>query len=179
MQFDRGYLSPYFITDSETMNAELENPLILPSEKKISLMRELLPILEEVAKLGRSILIIAEDVDGEALATLVVNKIRRTLSVAAAKAPGFGDRRKDMLEDIAVLTGTKVINEELGIKLENVMLEELGWARTVTIDQETTTIVGGGANHGAFGVRVKHSKLKSKMLLQSMTVKSCRNAFRN
>ena len=158
MQFDRGYLSPYFVTNAETMEAELENPVILLSEKKISAMRELLPILEEVARLGRSILIIAEDVAGEALATLVVNRLRGTLSVAALKAPGFGDRRKDMLEDIAVLTGAKVINEELGIKLENVMLEELGSARRVTIDKETTTIVGGGGNHGALEARVKTLK---------------------
>ncbi len=158
MQFDRGYLSPYFVTNAETLEAELENPVILLSEKKISAMRDLLPILEEVAKLGRSILIIAEDVAGEALATLVVNRLRGTLSVAAVKAPGFGDRRKDMLEDIAVLTGAKVINEELGIKLENVMLEELGWARKVTIDQETTTIIGGGGNHGALEARVKTLK---------------------
>jgi chaperonin GroEL len=158
MQFDRGYLSPYFVTNAETLEAELENPLILLSEKKISAMRELLPVLEEVAKPGRSILIIAEDVAGEALATLVVNRLRGTLSVAAVKAPGFGDRRKDMLEDIAVLTGAKVINEELGIKLENVMLEELGSARRVTIDKETTTIVGGGGNHGALEARVKTLK---------------------
>ena len=155
MQFDRGYLSPYFVTNAETLEAELENPVILLSEKQISSMRALLPILEEVAKLGRSILIIAEDVAGEALATLVVNRLRGTLSVAAVKAPGFGDRRKDMLEDIAVLTGAKVINDELGIKLENVMLEELGWARKVTIDQETATIIGGGGNHGAVEARVK------------------------
>ena len=158
MQFDRGYLSPYFVTNAETLEAELENPVILLSEKKISAMRDLLPILEEVAKLGRSILIIAEDVAGEALATLVVNRLRGSLSVAAVKAPGFGDRRKDMLEDIAVLTGAKVINEELGIKLENVMLEELGWARKVTIDQETTTIIGGGGNHRALEARVKTLK---------------------
>jgi chaperonin GroEL len=158
MQFDRGYLSPYFVTNAETMDAELENPLILLSEKKISSMRELLPILEEVARLGRSILIIAEDVAGEALATLVVNRLRGTLGVAAVKSPGFGHRRKDMLEDIAVLTGAKVINEELGIKLENVMLEELGSARKVTIDQETTTIIGGGGNHDALDARVKTLK---------------------
>jgi len=158
MQFDRGYLSPYFVTDSETMVAELENPLILLSEKKVSSMRELLPILEEVAKLGRSILIIAEDVAGEALATLVVNRLRGTVNVAAVKAPGFGDRRKDMLEDIAVLTGAKVINEELGIKLENVLVEELGWSRKVTIDKETTTIIGGGGDHHALQARVKTLK---------------------
>jgi len=158
MQLDRGYLSPYFVTNAETLEAELENPLILLSEKNISAMRDLLPILEEVAKLGRSILIIAEDVAGEALATLVVNRLRGTLSVAAVKAPGFGDRRKDMLEDIAVLTGATVINDELGIKLESVMLEELGWARKVTIDQEATTMIGGGGNHGALEARVKTLK---------------------
>jgi chaperonin GroEL len=162
MQFDRGYLSPYFVTNAETMDAELENPLILLSEKKISSMRELLPILEEVAKLGRSILIIAEDVAGEALATLVVNKLRGTLNLAAVKAPGFGDRRKDMLEDIAILTGAKVINEELGIKLENVMLEELGWARRVTIDQETTTIIAGGGDPNALQARVKTLRAQIK-----------------
>ena len=158
MQFDRGYLSPYFVTNAETMDAELENPLILLSEKKISTMRELLPILEQVAKLGRSILIIAEDVAGEALATLVVNKMRGVLNLAAVKAPGFGDRRKDMLEDIAVLTGAKVINEELGIKLESIMLEELGSARKVMIDKESTTIIGGGGNHHAIQARVKTVK---------------------
>jgi len=146
MQFDRGYLSPYFVTDAETMTAVLENPVVLLSEKKISSMRDLLPILEEVAKLGKPILIIAEDIEGEALATLVVNKLRGTLDVAAVKAPGFGDRRKAMLEDIAVLTGAKVISEDLGIKLENVMLEELGSARKVTIDKDTTTIIGGGGD---------------------------------
>ena len=158
MQFDRGYLSPYFVTNSETMDVELENPLILLTEKKISSMRDLLPILEEVAKLRRSILIIAEDVDGEALATLVVNRLRGTLNVGAVKAPGFGDRRKDMLEDLAVLTGAKVINEELGIKLESVMLEELGQAMKVTIDKDTTTIIGGGGDHNALQARVKTLK---------------------
>jgi chaperonin GroEL len=158
MQFDRGYLSPYFVTNAETMDVELENPLILVTEKKISSMRDLLPILEEVAKLGRSILIIAEDVDGEALATLVVNRLRGTLNVAAVKAPGFGERRKDMLEDIAVLTGAKVINDELGIKLQSVMFEELGWARKITIDKETTTIIGGGGDHDALQARVKTLK---------------------
>jgi chaperonin GroEL len=161
MQFDRGYLSPYFVTNAETMDVELENPVILLSEHKISSMRDLLPILEEVAKLGRPILIIAEDVHGEALATLVVNRLRGTLKVAAVKAPGFGDRRKELLEDIAVLTGAKVINEALGIKLENIMLEELGWAMKVTIDKEATTIVGGGGNHNALQARVK--TLKAQM----------------
>src|SRR6201988_2529794 len=144
MQFDRGYLSSYFVTDAETMEAVLENPLILLSDKKISSMRDMLPILEQVAKLGRPILIISEDIEGEALATLVVNKLRGTLGVAAVKAPGFGDRRKAMLEDIAVLTGATVITEDLGIKLESVMLEELGSARKGTIDKDTTTIIDGG-----------------------------------
>jgi chaperonin GroEL len=158
MQFDRGYLSPYFVTDAETMEAVLENPVVLLSEKKISSMRDMLPILEQVAKLGRPILIIAEDIDGEALATLVVNKLRGTLNVAAVKAPGFGDRRKAMLEDIAVLTGAKVISEELGIKLENVMLEELGSARKVTIDKDTTTIIDGGGDSKDLQARVKTLK---------------------
>jgi chaperonin GroEL len=158
MQFDRGYLSPYFITDAETMKTVLEDPVILLSEKKISSMRDMLPILEQVAKLGKPILIIAEDVESEALATLVVNKLRGTLNVAAVKAPGFGDRRKAMLEDIAVLTGGKVISEELGIKLENVMLEELGSARKVTIDKETTTIIDGGGDTKDLQGRVKTLK---------------------
>ncbi len=158
MQFDRGYLSPYFITDQETMEAVLENPVILLSEKKISSMRDLLPILEQVAKLGKPILIIAEDVEGEALATLVVNKLRGTISVAAVKAPGFGDRRKAMLEDIAVLTGGKVISEDLGIKLENIKLEDLGSARKVTIDKENTTIIDGGGNSKDLQGRVKTLK---------------------
>jgi chaperonin GroEL len=158
MQFDRGYLSPYFITDQETMEAVLENPVILLSEKKISSMRDLLPLLEQVAKLGKPILIIAEDVEGEALATLVVNKLRGTISVAAVKAPGFGDRRKAMLEDIAVLTGGKVISEDLGIKLENVKLEDLGSARKVTIDKENTTIIDGGGNSKDLQGRVKTLK---------------------
>jgi chaperonin GroEL len=158
MQFDRGYLSPYFVSDTETMEVVLENPVVLLSEKKISSMREMLPILEEVAKLGRPILIIAEDIDGEALATLVVNRLRRTLDVAAVKAPGFGDRRKDMLEDIAILTGAKVISEDLGIKLENVMLEELGHARRVTIDKDTTTIIDGGGDAKDLQARVNTLK---------------------
>src|ERR1700752_566353 len=143
MQFDRGYLSPYFVTNAETMKAELENPVILLSEKKISSMRDMLPILEQVAKLGKPILIIAEDVEGEALATLVVNKLRGTINVAAVKAPGFGDRRKAMLEDIAILTGGRCITEDLGIKLENITLDDLGRAKRITIDKENTTIVEG------------------------------------
>ena len=158
MQFDRGYLSPYFATNAETMKAVLENPVILLSEKKISSMRDILPILEQVARLGKPILIIAEDVEGEALATLVVNKLRGTVNVAAVKAPGFGDRRKAMLEDIAVLTGGKVISEELGIKLENVMLEDLGTARRVTIDKENTTIIDGGGETKDLQGRVKTLK---------------------
>jgi len=158
MQFDRGYLSPYFVTDAETMKAVLENPVILLSEKKISAMRDMLPILEQVAKLGKPILIIAEDVDGEALATLVVNRLRGTINVAAVKAPGFGDRRKAMLEDIAILTGGKVISEDLGIKLENVMLEDLGTARRVTIDKENTTIIDGGGETSDLQGRVKTLK---------------------
>jgi len=158
MQFDRGYLSPYFVTDAETMDVILENPVILLSDKKISLMRDMLPILEQVAKLGRPILIIAEDIEGEALATLVVNKLRGTLGVAAVKAPGFGDRRKDMLEDIAIITGAKVISDDLGIKLEQVMLEELGDARKVTIDKDTTTIIDGGGDTQDLQARVKTLK---------------------
>jgi chaperonin GroEL len=155
MQFDRGYLSPYFVTDPERMEAVLDNPLILINEKKISSMKDLLPLLEQVAKLGKPMLIIAEDVEGEALATLVVNKLRGTLNIAAVKAPGFGDRRKAMLEDIAILTGGKVISEDLGIKLENVKLEDLGRAKKITIDKDNTTIVeGAGKQHDIEG-RVK------------------------
>lgn len=158
MQFDRGYLSPYFVTDAEAMEVVLENPVILISEKKISSMRDMLPILEQVAKLSRPILIIAEDIDGEALATLVVNKLRGTLNVAAVKAPGFGDRRKALLEDIAVLTGGRVISEEIGIKLENVVLDDLGSAMKVTIDKETTTIIDGGGDHKDLRARAKTIK---------------------
>jgi chaperonin GroEL len=155
MQFDRGYLSPYFVTDPDRMEAALDEPLILINEKKISNMRDLLPILEQVAKMGRPLLIIAEDVEGEALATLVVNKLRGTLNVAAVKAPGFGDRRKAMLEDIATLTGGKVISEDLGIKLESITLEDLGRAKKVTIDKENTTIVEGAGSAEAIDGRVK------------------------
>ncbi|MBK9437469.1 MAG: chaperonin GroEL [Chloracidobacterium sp.] len=155
MQFDRGYLSPYFVTDADRMECALDEPFILINEKKISNMRDLLPILEQVAKMGRPLLIIAEDVEGEALATFVVNKLRGTLNVAAVKAPGFGDRRKAMLEDIAVLTGGKVISEDLGIKLETITLEDLGKAKKVTIDKENTTVVEGGGSGEAIDGRIK------------------------
>ncbi|HMG75515.1 MAG TPA: chaperonin GroEL [Pyrinomonadaceae bacterium] len=155
MQFDRGYLSPYFVTDAERMEVSLENALILIHEKKISSMKDLLPLLEQVAKMGKPLLIIAEDVDGEALATLVVNKLRGTLNVAAVKAPGFGDRRKAMLEDVATLTGGKVISEDLGIKLESVQLSDLGRAKKITIDKDNTTIVEGGGKQPDIEGRVK------------------------
>src|SRR5467141_3149603 len=152
MQFDKGYLSPYFVTNAEAMEAILENAYILIYEKKISSLKDLLPLLEKVAKAGRPLLIISEDVEGEALATLVVNKLRGTLQVCAVKAPGFGDRRKAMLEDIAVLTGGRLISEDLGIKLENIKLEDLGRAKRVTIDKENTTIVeGSGKSHDIQG----------------------------
>ncbi len=155
MQFDRGYLSPYFVTDPEKMEVNLSEPLILIHEKKISVMKDLLPILEQVAKMGRPLLIIAEDVEGEALATLVINKLRGTLSVCAVKAPGFGDRRKAILEDIAVLTGGQVISEEMGIKLENATLNDLGSAKTVVVDKDNTTIVDGAGDRNALEARIK------------------------
>ncbi len=155
MQFDRGYLSPYFVTDAERMETVLENPLVLIHEKKISSMKDLLPLLEQVAKLGRPLLIVAEDIDGEALATLVVNKLRGTLNVAAVKAPGFGDRRKAMLQDIAVLTDGKAITEDLGLKLENIKADDLGSAKTITIDKDNTTIIEGGGSSKAIEGRVK------------------------
>jgi chaperonin GroEL len=155
MQFDRGYLSPYFVTDAERMQCVLENPYILIHEKKISNMRELLPLLEQVAKSGRPLVIIAEDVEGEALATLVVNKLRGTLQVLAVKAPGFGDRRKSMLEDIAILTGGKCISEDLGVKLENLKIEDLGQAKKITADKDNTTIVEGKGKRTDIEGRVK------------------------
>jgi len=155
MQFDRGYLSPYFVTDPERMEVVLENPIVLIHEKKISSMKDLLPVLEQVARMGRPLLIIAEDVDGEALATLVVNKLRGTLQAAAVKAPGFGDRRKAMLEDIAILTGGRAITEDLGIKLENIRVEDLGQAKKITIDKDATTIVEGNGTPQAIEGRVK------------------------
>src|SRR5579863_6861955 len=155
MQFDRGYLSPYFVTDPERMECVLEDVRILIHEKKISSMKDLLPLLEQIAKLGKPLLIIAEDVEGEALATLVVNKLRGTLQCSAVKAPGFGDRRKAMLEDIATLTGGKAVTEDLGIKLENVKIEDLGRAKKITIDKDNTTIIEGGGKAGEIEGRVK------------------------
>jgi chaperonin GroEL len=158
MQFDRGYLSPYFVTDPEKMEAALDDPYILIHDKKISAMKELLPVLEKVAQSGRPMLIIAEDVDGEALATLVVNKLRGTLKVAAVKAPGFGDRRKEMLRDIAVLTGGQVISEELGFKLENATLNDLGRAKRVSVDKDNTTVVDGKGKENDIQGRINEIK---------------------
>jgi len=155
MQFDRGYLSPYFVTDAEKMEVQLEEPYILLHEKKISNMKDLVPILEQIAKMGKPFLIVAEDVEGEALATLVVNKIRGTLTCAAVKAPGFGDRRKAMLQDIAILTGGQVVSEDLGLKLENITLNDLGTAKRISIDKDNTTIVDGGGSRDALEGRVK------------------------
>jgi chaperonin GroEL len=155
MQFDRGYLSPYFVTDPERMEVAIENAYILINEKKISSMKDLLPLLEQIAKSGKPLLIIAEDVEGEALATLVVNKLRGTLQVAAVKAPGFGDRRKAMLQDIAILTGGKAITEDLGIKLENVQISDLGQVKKITIDKDNTTLVEGKGKHSEIEGRVK------------------------
>jgi chaperonin GroEL len=160
MQFDRGYVSPYFVTDAEKMEAHLEDSYILLHEKKLSNMKDLLPILEQIAKMGRPLLIIAEDVEGEALATLVVNKLRGTLKCAAVKAPGFGDRRKAMLEDMAILTGGQVVSEELGIKLENITLNDLGTAKRITIDKDHTTIVDGGGTRSALEGRVKQLRVQ-------------------
>jgi chaperonin GroEL len=155
MQFDRGYLSPYFVTDPERMECVLENALVLIHEKKISNLKDLLPLLEQVAKVGQPLLVLAEDLEGEALATLVVNKLRGTLHVAAVKAPGYGDRRKAMLEDIAILTGGKAITEDLGIKLENLKIEDLGRAKKITIDKDNTTIIEGGGKAKEIEGRVK------------------------
>jgi chaperonin GroEL len=160
MQFDRGYLSPYFVTDPEKMEATLEEPYLLLNEKKISNMKDLVPILEQIAKMGKPLLIIAEDVEGEALATLVVNKLRGTLKCAAVKAPGFGDRRKAMLEDIAILTGGQVVSEDLGVKLENVTLNDLGTAKRINIDKDNTTIVDGGGSREALEGRVKQIRVQ-------------------
>nr|MBC8459987.1 chaperonin GroEL [Deltaproteobacteria bacterium] len=155
MQFDRGYLSPYFVTNPEKMETNLSEPYILLHEKKISSMKDLIPILEQIAKMGKPLLIIAEDVEGEALATLVVNKLRGTLNCTAVKAPGFGDRRKAMMEDVAILTGGKVISEDLGLKLENITINDLGTAKTINIDKDNTTIIDGGGNRSDLEGRVK------------------------
>ncbi|MFQ5898434.1 MAG: chaperonin GroEL [Candidatus Methylomirabilia bacterium] len=155
MQFDRGYLSPYFVTDAERMEGHLEDPVILIHEKKVSVMKDMLPLLEQVARSGKPLLVIAEDLEGEALATLVVNKLRGTLQCCAVKAPGFGDRRKQMLEDVAILTGGKAITEDLGIKLENIKLEDLGRAKKVVVDKDNTTIVEGAGKSSAIEGRIK------------------------
>src|SRR5678815_3128761 len=154
MQFDKGYLSPYFVTNAETMIAKLDDAYVLIYEKKITSLKDLLPVLEKVAKVGKPLLIISEEVEGEALATLVVNKLRGTINVCAVKAPGFGDRRKAMCEDIAILTGGKCITEDLGIKLESLNLEDLGRARSVVVDKENTTIVEGGGKSSEIRGRV-------------------------
>jgi chaperonin GroEL len=158
MQFDRGFLSPYFVTDADRMVAELEDPFILLYDKKLSNLREMLPLLEQVAKSGRPMLVVAEDIEGEALATLVFNKIRGILNIVAVKAPGFGDRRKAMLEDVAILTGGQVVSEELGMKLENVTLEHLGTAKKISVDKDDTTIVEGGGTDDAIKGRIKQIK---------------------
>src|SRR5438105_6342728 len=163
MQFDRGYLSPYFITDPEKMEAVLETPYVLIHDKKISAMKDLLPVLEKTAQSGKPLLIVSEDVEGEALATLVVNKLRGTLKVCAVKAPGFGDRRKEMLADIAVLTGApQVISEEMGLKLENATLNDLGQAKRIVIDKDNTTIVGGKGKHGGMQGRMAQMQAASE-----------------
>ena len=162
MQFDRGYLSPYFVTDPEKMVAALESPFVLICDKKISSMKDLLPVLEEIAKTGKPLVIIAEDIEGEALATLVVNKLRGTLNIAAVKAPGFGDRRKAMLEDIGVLTGGQVVSEDVGIKLENVTVQDLGQAKSIVIDKDNTTIVDGAGSREALEGRVKMIRAQSE-----------------
>ena len=158
MQFDQGYLSPYFVTDVERLKVVLENPYILIHEKKISAMKDMIPLLENIAKSGKPLLIIAEDIEGEALATLVVNKLRGTLNCAAVKAPGYGDRRKSMLEDIAVLTGGSTISEDLGVKLENVTLKDLGRAKRITIDKETTTMIEGAGKTSDIDGRISQNK---------------------
>src|SRR5216683_2632123 len=163
MQFDRGYLSPYFVTDPERMEVALENAYVLINEKKISSMKDLLPLLEQIAKSGKPLLIIAEDVEGEALATLVVNKLRGTLQVAAVKAPGFGDRRKAMLQDIAILTGGKAITEDLGIKLENVQMADLGQAKKITVDKDNTTLIEGKGKHNETEMKEKKARVEDAM----------------
>ncbi len=179
MQFDQGYLSPYFVTDTERMECSLEDPYILIHEKKISVMKDMLPLLEKIARTSRPLLIIAEEVEGEALATLVVNKLRQTLSCCSVKAPGYGDRRKAMLEDIAVLTGGRAITEDLGIKLENITLEDLGRAKRVVVDRENTTIVEGAGKTSAINGRSASSKIKSGKTISIMTKRNCRSDWPN
>src|SRR5881409_4383200 len=177
MQFDRGYLSPYFITDPERMEFVLEDTYLLIHEKKISNMKDLLPILEQIAKLGKPLLIIAEDVEGEALATLVVNKLRGTLHCASVKAPGFGDRRKAMLEDVAILTGGRCITEDLGIKLENIRLEDLGRAKKVVVDKDNTTIVEGAGKASTIEGASSRFGRRSRRRPRTTTGRSCRSAW--
>jgi chaperonin GroEL len=179
MQFDRGYISPYFITNADKMLTELENPYILINEKKLSTLQPMLPLLEAVVQAGKPLLIIAEDVEGEALATLVVNKLRGGLKVAAVKAPGFGDRRKAMLEDIAVLTGGQVISEDVGIKLENVTLNLLGRAKKVSIDKENTTIVDGAGKKADIEGRIKQIKAQVRRRPPTTIRRSCRSGWRS
>jgi chaperonin GroEL len=177
MKFDRGYLSPYFVTNAEKMTAELEDAYVLLVEKKISSLQAMLPVLEAVVQSGKPLLIIAEDVEGEALATLVVNRLRGGLKVAAVKAPGFGDRRKAMLEDIAILTGGQLISEDLGMKLESVTLAMLGRAKKVVIDKENTTIVNGAGKKPASKPASTRSRRRSRKPPRTTTVRSCRSVW--
>ena len=180
MQFDRGYLSPYFVTDPEKMEAVLEDGYVLIHDKKISSMKDLLPVLEKVAQTGKPLLIIAEDVEGEALATLVVNKLRGTLKVCGVKAPGFGDRRKAMLQDIAKLTGGKVISEEIGFKLENAVLSDLGRCKRIVVDKDNTTLVDGAGKTGRYpGPHQERSSRPSRRARPIMTRRSCRSGWRS
>ena len=178
MQFDRGYLSPYFVTDPERMEAVLSDAYILIHEKRISSMKDLLPLLELVAKAQKPLLILSEDIEGEALATLVVNKLRGTLNVCAVKAPGFGDRRKEMLKDIAVLAGCQAITEDLGLKLENLTLTDLGRAKTITADKDKTILIEGAGTKDAIKARVKQIQTSSRTRPRTMTRRSCRSAWR-
>ena len=179
MQFDRGYLSPYFVTDPVKMVVNLEKPYILLHERKISNMRDLLPILEQVAKTGKPILIMAEDVDGDSLTTLVVNKLREILHCAAVKTPGFGDHRKAMLEDIAILTGGRAVTEELGLDLQTILLDDLGTAKRITVDKDNTTIIDGGCDHKALEGVSNRSRPRSKRQPAIMTRKNCGDAWQN
>ena len=179
MQFDRGFVSPYFITDPEKMEAVLEDALLLLCDSKIGVMKDMIPLLEQVAKSGRPLLVVAEDVEGEALATLIVNQIRGALKCCAVKAPGFGDRRKAMLQDIAVLTGGQVISEELGLKLENVDLEQLGRAKRVVVDKDNTTIIGGGGEPHGSTAASSRSGARSRRRPATTTARSCRSGSRS